>query len=100
MEMISETALYLVNSHVSSGYPYPKAPHVKEISGTHIDPQPLPKVSSERAYFPKYFADVEHEQISGNPVLKLPLFPGLARFYGRRPARSNIFQPGLHLEPG
>uniref|UniRef100_A0A0A9XPQ4 UDP-glucuronosyltransferase n=1 Tax=Lygus hesperus TaxID=30085 RepID=A0A0A9XPQ4_LYGHE len=42
-EIIAETALILTNSHPSTGFPYPRAPHVKEISGTNIDPQPLPK---------------------------------------------------------
>ncbi|KAF6200760.1 hypothetical protein GE061_005205 [Apolygus lucorum] len=42
-EIIAETALILTNSHPSTGFPYPRAPHVKEVSGIHIDPQPLPK---------------------------------------------------------
>uniref|UniRef100_A0A0A9WX26 UDP-glucuronosyltransferase 2B31 n=1 Tax=Lygus hesperus TaxID=30085 RepID=A0A0A9WX26_LYGHE len=44
-DMMAETALILMNSHPSTGYPNPTAPHVKEISGMHIDPesQPLPK---------------------------------------------------------
>uniref|UniRef100_A0A0A9Y0D8 UDP-glucuronosyltransferase n=1 Tax=Lygus hesperus TaxID=30085 RepID=A0A0A9Y0D8_LYGHE len=42
--MVSQVDLILVNSHISFGYPYPKAPHVKEVGGMHINPpKPLPK---------------------------------------------------------
>ncbi|BET02824.1 glucuronosyltransferase [Nesidiocoris tenuis] len=43
-DMISDTALILVNSHPSISYPIPLSPHVKEIGGIHVTPpQPLPK---------------------------------------------------------
>uniref|UniRef100_A0A0K8STQ8 UDP-glucuronosyltransferase n=1 Tax=Lygus hesperus TaxID=30085 RepID=A0A0K8STQ8_LYGHE len=43
-DMMGETALFLINTHPSTGLPYPKAPHVKEISGMHIEASPtLPK---------------------------------------------------------
>ncbi|CAB0019577.1 unnamed protein product [Nesidiocoris tenuis] len=42
--LMSDLALILVNTHHSVGYPYPKAPHVKEVGGAFIGPnKPLPK---------------------------------------------------------
>ena len=43
--LVSDMALVLTNSHHSVGYPYPKAPHVKEVGGININAnKPLPKV--------------------------------------------------------
>lgn len=49
LELTSDLALILTNSHHSLGYPYPKAPHVKEIMGTNVleNPKPLPKVNKD-----------------------------------------------------
>ncbi|CAB0020943.1 unnamed protein product [Nesidiocoris tenuis] len=41
-EAISDVDLILVNTHLSMGYAYPKAPHVKEIGGIHITTKPEP----------------------------------------------------------
>ncbi|BET02823.1 glucuronosyltransferase [Nesidiocoris tenuis] len=41
-EAISDVDLILVNTHLSMGYAYPKAPHVKEIGGIHITTTPEP----------------------------------------------------------
>uniref|UniRef100_A0A146L0V5 UDP-glucuronosyltransferase n=1 Tax=Lygus hesperus TaxID=30085 RepID=A0A146L0V5_LYGHE len=43
-EMARDAALILLNTHPSMSYPYPRAPHVKEVGGMHItEPEPLPK---------------------------------------------------------
>uniref|UniRef100_A0A0K8T947 Glucuronosyltransferase n=1 Tax=Lygus hesperus TaxID=30085 RepID=A0A0K8T947_LYGHE len=44
VQLARDMDLILVNSHVSLGYPFPKAPHVKEVGGMNLAPnKPLPK---------------------------------------------------------
>ncbi|KAF6206164.1 hypothetical protein GE061_017389 [Apolygus lucorum] len=44
LQLSRDMDLILINSHVSLGYPYPKAPHVKEVGGMNLAPnKPLPK---------------------------------------------------------
>ncbi|CAB0019578.1 unnamed protein product [Nesidiocoris tenuis] len=44
LQLSSDVALILSNSHRSLGYAYPKAPHVKEVGGMNLNPpKPLPK---------------------------------------------------------
>uniref|UniRef100_A0A0A9VZX9 UDP-glucuronosyltransferase n=1 Tax=Lygus hesperus TaxID=30085 RepID=A0A0A9VZX9_LYGHE len=45
LHLLSDQALFLVNSHHSIGYNFPRAPHVKEVGGLKLhEPRPLPKV--------------------------------------------------------
>uniref|UniRef100_A0A0A9W8L6 UDP-glucuronosyltransferase n=1 Tax=Lygus hesperus TaxID=30085 RepID=A0A0A9W8L6_LYGHE len=44
LEMTSDAALILMNSHHSIGYSFPKPPHIKEIGGINVlENKPLPK---------------------------------------------------------